>query len=288
MAITPRKWGERRPGERYPGVEGPGNPDWEARNPQRPVTPGASTAPPTTMPPGLANGPAALMKATYNAVLKAKGVAYLSHNDPALLLIYQAVGGLTPEQAAVTAERAATYFKTNGYAISDAELNGLIAEARGPMTGDQTSPLVGVGAQIRQDYSDLSGARGTSLGANDQQFGAAIQSRVPGLTAQQAAQLAQRGRDFFLKTGVVIPDAAMDRAAGEIKDFRIPLPHQFDPGKWNALMADPTAAGLFEGTIRASGWDWDTYKRQQAASRPGGVVTPTAGANWARPTGMWG
>ena len=31
-----RKWGEKIPGEFYPAIEGPGNPSWEARNPQIP------------------------------------------------------------------------------------------------------------------------------------------------------------------------------------------------------------------------------------------------------------
>ena len=39
LARVPRKWGEKRPGEVYTPVEGPGNPDWEARNPDQKQTP---------------------------------------------------------------------------------------------------------------------------------------------------------------------------------------------------------------------------------------------------------
>ena len=48
---TPRKWGESRAGEMYPQIEGPGNPSWEARNPDKnpnyipPITPGDSLTP---------------------------------------------------------------------------------------------------------------------------------------------------------------------------------------------------------------------------------------------------
>ena len=34
-AQPPRGWGESRPGEMYPAVEGPGNPSWERRHPER-------------------------------------------------------------------------------------------------------------------------------------------------------------------------------------------------------------------------------------------------------------
>ena len=38
-----RPWGESRPGEMYPAVEGPGNPSWERRHPER--NPGAGGVP---------------------------------------------------------------------------------------------------------------------------------------------------------------------------------------------------------------------------------------------------
>jgi hypothetical protein len=38
-----RPWGESRPGEMYPAVEGPGNPSWERRHPER--NPGAGLNP---------------------------------------------------------------------------------------------------------------------------------------------------------------------------------------------------------------------------------------------------
>jgi hypothetical protein len=33
--MATRKWGEKVPGQVYLAVERPGNPDWEARNPQK-------------------------------------------------------------------------------------------------------------------------------------------------------------------------------------------------------------------------------------------------------------
>ena len=234
--------------------------------------------------------PASLLRATYNAVLKAKGVPYLSYDDPALQMLYQSVEGLSPDQALGVARQAADYYRAHGYAMSDPELDTLIGQARGPTTGQETQPIVGAGAGIRQDYGGLLQQRGVSyLGPNDPQLVAAIQARIPGLTPEQATQIAQRGRDFAATTGVMAPDAAIDRAAGQAKGFTIPLPHQFDPAKWDQMMADPTAAGLFEGTVRAAGWDWDTYKRQHYAARPTGVAAPATRGAWSQPAaGVWG
>jgi hypothetical protein len=206
-------------------------------------------------------------------------------------MIYQTIEGLSPDQALRVAGQAADYYKQHGYAISDPELDALIGQARGPTTGQETQPIVGAGAGIRQDYGDLLKARGvSSLGAADPQLLAAIQARIPGLTPEQAQQVAQSGRDFYTATGVMAPDAAIDRAAGQAKNFTIPLPHQFDPAKFDALMVDPTAAGLLEGTVRGAGWDWETYKRQHYAARPSGVAAPATGAGtWGQaPTGVWG
>jgi hypothetical protein len=261
--------------------------------------PGSGPAPGMTPPepggpavggtPGSAVGPAALLRATYQAILKAKGVPHLAADDPGVLMLYQAIGGLTPQQALAASQRASSYARDRGYAMSDAELNGMLAEVRGPMTGAETSPLVGVGAQIRQDYDALLGQRGvSSLGADDPQLLAAIQGRVPGLTAQQARQVAQQGRDWYERTGTVIPDAAVDRIAGQAKGFTIPLPHQFDPARWDAVMADPVGAGLFEATVRGAGWDWDTYKRQHLAARPTGTAARSTGATFSQPQGVWG
>lgn len=239
--------------------------------------------------PGMATGPASLLRATYQAVLKARGVPYLAAEDPALLTLYQAIGGLNPQQASVAAQRAAQYARTRGYSMSDAELNGMLAELRGAPTGQEFTPLPGVGAQVRQAYDTLLQQRGaTSLAADDPQLLAAVQAAVPNLTAQQARQVAQAGRDFYATTGVVAPDSVIDRAAGTAKAFRIPLPHQFDPAQWDAINRDPVATGLLQAQVQAAGWDWDTYKRQHLAARPGGQATPTTGTTFSQPTGVWG
>ena len=57
-AQAPRGWGESRPGEMYPAVEGPGNPSWERRHPERapgglpPDRPRGYTPPIIPKPPG--------------------------------------------------------------------------------------------------------------------------------------------------------------------------------------------------------------------------------------------
>lgn len=262
----------------HPG-SGPTGPDPNGVMPGQP--------PPAS--PGLATGPGALLRATYQAVVKARGVPYLAADDPALLTLYQAIGGLNPQQATVAAQRAAQYARTRGFSMGDAELNGMLAELRGAPTGQETTPMPGVGAQIRQDYDTLLQQRGVqSLGADDPQLLAAVQSRIPGLTAQQARQVAQAGRDFYATTGVVAPDSVVDRAAGQAKGFSIPLPHQFDPARWDAINRDPVATGLLQAQVQAAGWDWDTYKRQHLAARPGGQATPTTGTQFAQPTGVFG
>ncbi len=246
--------------------------------------------PQATAPGSSSGGSAALLRSTYQAILAAKGVPYLSHDDPAMLMLYQAVGGLSPQAAAAVSQTAATYYQTHGYAMTDTELDGLIATTKGPTGANpaETNPMVGVGAQVRQAYGDLSAARpGTWVGGADPQFGAAVGAAVPGLTAQQQAQIAERGADFYRQTGVAIPDAAVDQYAGQVKGFHVPLPHQMDPGHFDAMMADPVAKGLFQGTVKAAGWDWDTYQQQHYASRPTGVATPSTGASWAQPTGVW-
>lgn len=239
-------------------------------------------------------GRAALLRATYQAILKAKGVPYLSYNDPALLMAYQAIGGLTPQAALTVSQQMSDYARTHGYSASDPELEAALAQAGGPTTGQTTSPIPGVGAQIRQAYQTLLQSRGVqSLPPNDPQLIAAIQGIVPGMTPEQAMQVAQSGHDWSGTTGTVAPDQVIDRAAGQAKGFSIPLPHQMDPARFDALTRDPVAAGLFQAQVEAAGWDWNTYKQQHMAARPVGVAAPSASTSWGstgggNQQGVWG
>ena len=253
---------------------------------------------PTPVPTGTGpsgGGRAALLRSTYQSILKAKGVPYLSYNDPALLMAYQAIGGLNQQQALAVAQQMSDYYKAHGYSASDQELEAALQQAGGPTTGQGTSPIPGVGAQIRQDYQDLLRSRGvTSLPPNDPQLIAAIKFRIPGMTDEQAVQVAQQGRDWFATTGTLAPDSVIDRAAGQAKGFSIPLPHQFDPAKFDAITRDPVGAGLLQAQVEAAGWDWNTYKQQHLAARPTGVAAPSSSVSWgstgqgSNQQGVWG
>lgn len=242
-------------------------------------------------------GRAALLRSTYQAILKAKGVPYLSYNDPALLMAYQAVAGLNPQQALQVSQQMSDYYRAHGYTASNQEVEQAIQAAAGPTTGATTAPIPGAGAQIRQDYADLLKARGVQyIGPDDPQLVAAIKFRIPGLTDQQAQQIAQSGRDWMATTGTVAPDAAIDRAAGQAKGFAIPLPHQMSAAQFDSLTRDPVSAGLFQSQVEAAGWDWNTYKAQHMASRPVGVAAPSTGFGspstqaWggSNQSGVWG
>jgi hypothetical protein len=220
---------------------------------------------------------ASRLKAAYQSVLKAKGVPYLSVGDPALQMLYEVVGGLNPEQARAASQYAADYYKTHGFSISDAEFDQHLDQLRGPTgTEGQYDPLVGVGAQIRQGYGDLVQARGGPLTPTDPQLTALINSTVPGLSAQQAQQIAQRGRDYYKATGTVVPDYGIDQYAGQVKQFRVPLAHQMAPGAFEAMQADPVAKGLFEATLGAKGYDPASYYGQHLAARPRGTAPRTS------------
>ena len=216
------------------------------------------------------------LKAAYQAVLKAKGVPYLSVGDPALQMLYEVVGGYNPEQARAAATYAADYHRTHGFPISDAEFDPYLDQLRGP-TGspDQFDPLVGVGAQIRQGYGDLTQARGMTPQPGDPQLNALISGAVPGIDTAQQQRIAQRGRDYYATTGTVIPDYGIDQYAGQVKGYRVPLAHQMAPGAFDAMQADPVSKALFEGGLGAKGYDPASYYAQHAAARPRGTAPRT-------------
>jgi hypothetical protein len=217
------------------------------------------------------------LRGAYNAAIKALGVSHLASNDPRLLMIYQTVGGLSPQAAQQAATEAADYFKTHGFTMSDPELDALLNKHRAPMgSAEDFAALPGVGARIRQDYGTLARQRGVAPGATDPQVLALIQAAVPNLTQQQAQQIAGMGHDYYAQTGTVIPDSALDQYAGQVKGYRIPLPHQMDPGTFDAIQRDPVSKGLFEGALGQAGWDVGTYYTQHRASRPVGTAGPTA------------
>lgn len=218
---------------------------------------------------------AAQLRAAYNATIKQQGVPYLQSDDPRLVMLYRVAGGLDQAHAQQAAQEAAAYYKQHGFSMSDTELDALLERHRAPM-GSPTdyAALPGVGAQIRQGYSDLTQTRGMTPGASDPQVLALVQAAVPNLTQAQAAQLSQLGHDYSAMTGTVIPDYALDQAAGQVKQYRIPLPHQMDPGTFDAIQRDPVSKGLFEGALGQAGWDVNTYYAQHRAARPVGSASP--------------
>jgi len=235
-----------------------------------------------------ATGLGARLKAAYAQLVQAmvargdplpvaNGKPYLPSNHPALLMLYQAVGQLNPQGAAAAAARVADLYKQRGYDISDVELNGLLDSYRGPSGGPQDfAALPGVGAQIRQGYDDLARARGGPIAPNDPQLLALVRAAVPNTTDAQAQNISGYGHDYNVVTGTVVPDEAVDRYAGQVKGYRIPLPHQLTAEQYDTLYgqnADPVARGLAEGALRSAGWDVDTYKRQHLLSRPVGSAT---------------
>jgi hypothetical protein len=221
---------------------------------------------------------AAQLRGAYNAAIKALGVPYLSHNDPRLVMLYRAAGGISdPAAAQAAAQEVADLRRSRGYDVTDAELDAILNKHRAPMGSEQDfAALPGVGAAIRQGYGDITQARGYTPGATDPQVMTLIQGAVPNLTQEQAAQIARMGHDYAALTGTVIPDYAVDQYAGQVKGYHLPLPHQMDPGTFDAIQRDPVSKGLFEGALGQAGWDVGTYYTQHRASRPVGTAGPTA------------
>src|SRR5919201_2180062 len=173
------------------------------------MDPTAAATPPATVP-VTGKGLGSRLKAAYNAASQKAG-RFLGHGDPTVLLIWQVLGGLTPEQAAAASERTALAAQRLGRPLSDAEVDALLEEVRGA-TPAPYDPAYGTGQQFQQAYQDVQAEYpGEVIGDADPRLLAAVHRRpeLASLTAEQVGQVMQTGRQFAHAVGeTVSPDWA--------------------------------------------------------------------------------
>src|SRR5262245_26561032 len=79
-----------------------------------------------------ATGLGSRIKAAYNAASQRAG-GRLTHADPTTTLIWQVLGGLTPQQAQAASLRGATYSVQQGRLLSDAEVEQIVSDVKTQM-----------------------------------------------------------------------------------------------------------------------------------------------------------
>src|SRR5689334_12357886 len=88
------------------------------------------------------------LKAAYTALTQHLGVDNLPWNDPRVLMLYQAIGHLTPEQAVQASQAVAnSYHDPNRSApMSDYEIDNLVNTVRGDtQAANEYDPIQGIG-----------------------------------------------------------------------------------------------------------------------------------------------
>ena len=238
-----------------------------------------------------ATGLGARIKEAYNAA-SARAGGRLTHDDPTTLLIWQVLGGLTPEQARAASLRGATYATQRGRLLSDAEVDQLVTEVK-TATPAGTTPGYGLGSAVQTAYQNFRAQYPTELPqATDPRFLAMVRANpeLQDLTPEALGRIVQAGRQYTAATGQ-LAGAGLDPMIGAELGRRIPLPHQMDAAAYDAIHADPVRLGLWQGALQKAGWDVGAYERQHLAARPVGTATG-AGASgvrsWTNPTGVWG
>src|SRR5262245_54316828 len=245
---------------------------------------------PSAIEPG-ATGLGARIKAAYNAASERAG-GRLTHADPTTLLIWQVLGGLTPEQAQAASARGAAYANQYGRLLSDAEVEEVVREVK-TQTPNQYGVAYGTGASIQQAYQDFRQQYPTELPqATDPRFLALVRRdpQLGAITTDQLAQILAAGRQFTGATGS-LAGAGLDTYIGQVtQQAPIPLPHQMSASAYEAIHADPVKLGLWQGALKRAGWDVDAYEAQHKAARPVGVAAPSTGGvgGWRAPAGVWG
>lgn len=265
-------------------------------DPSRPrQDPGYATAPTGTptvapVPPG-ATGLGARIKAAYTAA-SARAGRHLSWDDPTVLLIWQVLGGLTPDQARAASQQGAVYANQNGRLLSDAEVDQHVAEVKTRMPNPNDVGY-GLGSAIQTAFQDTQAQYpGSPLAGDDPRLLAAVRQNpeLAGITPEQLGQIVAAGRQFTGYTGQ-LAGAGLDTMIGTtLGRAPVPMPHQMDPAAFDAIHADPVKLGLWQGALQRRGWDVGTYERQHRAARPVGTAAPSSGAGtWGgAPTGVWG
>jgi len=237
-----------------------------------------------------ATGLGSRIKAAYNAASQRAG-GRLTHADPTTLLIWQVLGGLTPQQAAVASARGAAYSNQYGRLLSDAEVEQLVTDVKTQQPARFT-PAYGAGASIQKAYQDFRAQYPTELPtATDPRFLALVRNNpeLADITSDQLGQILTAGRQFTGATGQ-LAGAGLDPMIGSVMGRYIPPPHQMSPQAYDAIHADPVKLGLWQGALQRAGWDVGTYEAQHKASRPVGTATPADGGTggaWRAPAGVW-
>lgn len=256
--------------------------------PETTMTPGGPT---TARLPPTATGLGVRIKAAYNAASQRAG-RHLTWDDPTVLLIWQVLGGLTPEQAQVASRRGAEYAHQTGRLLSDAEVDQAVTEVK-TANSSQFDTAYGGGDAIQTAYQDFRAQYpGAPPEAADPRFLALVRRNpeLAGMTPEQLAPIIAAGRQFTGATGQ-LAGAGLDQMVGQaIGRPAIPSPHQMDPAAFDAIHADPVKLGLWQGALKRRGWDVGTYEQQHRAARPVGTASPAAGSAWGgtNQAGVWG
>jgi len=258
-------------------------------NPQPAAPPGTPTVAP--VPPG-ATGLGARIKQAYTEASKRAG-RHLAWDDPTVLLIWQVIGGLTPDQARTVSMQGAQYANQNGRLLSDAEVEQSVSQAKTAQP-NQYDVGYGLGDAVQQAFQNVQAQYpGSPLAANDPRLLAAVRQNpeLAGITPEQLTQIVNAGRQFTGMTGQ-LAGSGLDTMIGQtIQRPAVPMPHQMDPGAFEALYgagADPTAKALAEAALKRRGWDPATYERQHYAARPVGTAAPSTSTAWGGASGVWG
>ena len=245
-------------------------------DPQGTPSPGAFGGP-TTVPVG-GKGLGSRIKEAYNAASQRAG-RHLSWDDPTVLLIWQVLGGLTPEQARQASERGAQYAHTNGRLLSGAEVDQMLGEVK-TGTPAQFDPAYGAGQSIQQAFQDVSAEfPGEVLQGNDPRLLAAIRRdpQLTGLTDEQIGSVVQTGRQFTHGTGLMA-GAGLDQMVGSMLQRSIPQAHQMSPFAFDQIQQDPVSKALFEGALGRRGYDPASYYGAHLAARPKGTAPKSTGS----------
>lgn len=270
-------------------VRSPGNPAGTVPA-GTPVSP--ALMPPTVapVPPG-ATGLGARVKQAYTEASKRAG-HHLTWDDPTVLLIWQVLGGLTPEQARAVSLQGAQYANQNGRLLSDAEVEQAVAGAK-TANPNQYDVAYGLGDAVQQAFQTTQAQYpGSPLAGDDPRLLAAVRQNpeLAGITPEQLTQIVNAGRQFTGMTGQ-LAGAGLDTMIGQtMQRPAVPLPHQMNAGAFEALYgagADPTAKALAEAALKRRGWDPATYERQHYAARPTGTAAPSTSTAWGGPSGVW-
>ena len=254
----------------------------------QPTTGAPPWQPPPVPVPVTGRGLGSRIKETYNAAQQRAG-RFLSWDDPMVVLIWQVLGGLSPEQAREASMRGARYAQQNGRLLSDAEVDQLVSDVKTRLPA-QWDPAYGAGKSFQEAFQNVQAEfPAETIAGNDPRLLAAVRRdpQLQGLTDAQIAQIVQTGRQFTHGTGLAA-GAGLDPLIGTMVQRNVPLPHQMSPSAYDAIQRDPVSKGLFEGALGARGWDVGSYTAAHAAARPRGTAPRTTVSRWANPQGVWG